>query len=76
MAAPLIRRTVATATFAALATAFAPMAVSLVAPTAALAATAAPAIDKTKSAPAPNGSLTTTGSDITAVFDQQITAGP
>jgi hypothetical protein len=73
MAAPLIRRTVATATLAALATAFAPMAVSLVAPTAALAATAAPAIDKTKSAPAPNGSLTTTGSDITAVFDQQIT---
>jgi hypothetical protein len=73
MATRTLRRTVATAALAGLATALAPVAVSLVAPSAAVAATAAPAIDKTKSAPAPNGSLTTTGDNVTAVFDQQIT---
>ena len=73
MATRTLRRTVATAALAGFASAFAPMAVSLVAPTAAAAATAPPAIDKSASIPAPNGSLATTGSDISAVFDQQIT---
>ncbi len=73
MAAVLLRRSVAAAAVAALTTALAPMAVSLAEPTAPAAAASGPTIDKTKSAPEPGGSLATTGSDITAVFDQQIT---
>lgn len=73
MAAVFARRGVAAAAVSTLVTALVPAAVLLAAPTAATAATAAPAIDKTKSAPAPNGALAQTGEDITAVFDQEIT---
>ena len=73
MAAVLLRRSVATVALATFATALVPTAVSLVGPTAAVAATSAPAIDNSKSAPEPNGSLASGGSNITAVFDQEIT---
>lgn len=71
MAATLLRRSVTTAAVAAVTTVVAPLAVSLLAPTPAVAASA-PAIDNTKSAPEPNGSLTQTGEDIRATFDQAI----
>jgi hypothetical protein len=73
MAAVLLRRSVAAAAIATFATALVPTAVSFLAPTAAGAATAAPKMDDTASAPAQNGSLANGGENITAVFDQEIT---
>ena len=73
MAAVLLRRSAAAAAVAAFATGLVPTAVSLVAPTEAIAATAAPKMDDSASAPAQNGSLASGGEDITAVFDQEIT---
>lgn len=72
MAAAHLRRSVATAAVAAVTTVVAPLAVSLLAPTPASAASA-PVMDETKSAPEQGGALWGTGEDITAVFDQAIT---
>ena len=71
MAAVLLRRSVAAA--AVITTALAPIAVSLLAPTPAIAATSAPKMDDSSSIPAANGSLVKTGDNISAVFDQEIT---
>lgn len=73
MAAALPRRRTAVAAVAAIATAIAPFALSLAIPTsAAVAASAPPAMDETTSAPMQGGALYGTGENITAVFDQQI----
>ena len=72
MAAAHLRRSVATAAIAAVTTVVAPLAVSLLAPTTALAASA-PAMDETKSAPEQGGALYGVGGALTAVFDQAIT---
>lgn len=78
MAATLLRRKSATAALAVSAIVAAPLAVSALAPTAALAASA-PQLDASKSSPPPNGTLSSdkvvSSSDVLATFDQAITGG-